>query len=31
LKAELEILNLHEKLDELREKNWAELATTQQE
>lgn len=31
LKAELEILSLHEKLDELREKNWAELILMQQE
>jgi uncharacterized membrane protein len=31
LKAELEILSLHEKMDELREKNWAELITMQQE
>ena len=31
LKAELEILGLHEKLDELRESKWAELITMQQE
>lgn len=31
LKAELEILSLHEKLDELREKNWTELILMQQE
>lgn len=31
LKAELEILSLHEKLDELRESKWAELITIQQE
>ena len=31
LKAELEILSLHEKIDELREKNWTELITMQQE
>ena len=31
LKAELEILSLHEKLDELREKNWRELILMQQE
>jgi uncharacterized membrane protein len=31
LKAELEILNLHEKLDELREMKWSELITMQQE
>jgi uncharacterized membrane protein len=31
LKAELEILSLHEKLDELREMKWAELITMQQE
>lgn len=31
LKAELEILSLHEKIDELREKNWAELIAMQQE
>ncbi len=31
LKAELEILSLHEKIDELREKNWSELITMQQE
>ena len=31
LKAELEILSLHEKLDELRQKNWAELIVMQQE
>src|SRR3954469_14236758 len=31
LKAELEILGLHEKLDELREKKWAELILMQQE
>ena len=31
LKAELEILSLHEKLDELREKSWSELIVMQQE
>ena len=31
LKAELEILSLHEKIDELREKNWTELMLMQQE
>ena len=31
LKAELEILSLHEKIDELREKSWAELIAMQQE
>ena len=31
LKAELEILSLHEKLDELRELKWAELIGMQQE
>ena len=31
LKAELEILSLHEKLDELREMKWAELIGMQQE
>jgi len=31
LKAELEILSLHEKIDELRELKWAELITMQQE
>jgi uncharacterized membrane protein len=31
LKAELEILSLHEKLDELREKKWGELILLQQE
>ncbi|HEY0377727.1 MAG TPA: DUF1003 domain-containing protein [Pyrinomonadaceae bacterium] len=31
LKAELEILSLHEKLDELRERKWAELIIMQQE
>ncbi len=31
LKAELEILSLHEKLDELREVKWTELLQTQQE
>jgi uncharacterized membrane protein len=30
LKAELEILSLHEKLDELREMKWSELITMQQ-
>ena len=30
LKAELEIRNLHEKLDELREQKWAELVEMQQ-
>lgn len=31
LKAEMEIENLHQKLDELREKQWAELVEMQQE
>lgn len=31
LKAELEIRNLHEKLDELRERKWAELIEIQQQ
>lgn len=31
LKAELEILSLHEKLDELREMKWSELIAMQQE
>lgn len=31
LKAELEILSLHEKIDELRESKWAELIIIQQE
>ena len=31
LKAELEILGLHEKIDELRESKWTELITMQQE
>jgi len=31
LKAEVEITNLHEKLDELREKQWSELVEMQQE
>jgi uncharacterized membrane protein len=31
LKAELEILGLHEKLDELRESKWTELIVLQQE
>jgi uncharacterized membrane protein len=31
LKSELEILSLHEKIDELREMKWAELITMQQE
>ncbi len=31
LKAELEILSLHEKIDELRERKWAELIRLQQE
>lgn len=31
LKAELEILSLHEKLDELRESKWTELVSMQQE
>lgn len=31
LKAELEILGLHEKLDELRERKWTELILMQQE
>jgi len=30
LKAELEILSLHEKIDELREQKWSELITMQQ-
>jgi uncharacterized membrane protein len=30
LKAELEILSLHEKLDELRDQKWTELITMQQ-
>ncbi len=30
-KAELEILSLHEKLDELRDKKWVELLMMQQE
>ena len=31
LKAELEILTLHEKMDLLREKQWSELISIQQE
>lgn len=31
LKAELEILGLHEKLDGLRERQWAELVAMQQQ
>ncbi|HVN95235.1 MAG TPA: DUF1003 domain-containing protein [Syntrophorhabdaceae bacterium] len=31
LKAELEIMSLHEKIDILREKQWADLLATQQE
>ena len=31
LKAELEILSLHEKIDELRESKWSELVAMQQE
>ena len=31
LKAELAILSLHEKIDELRESKWAELIAMQQE
>ncbi len=31
LKAELEIMALHEKIDLLREKQWAELISVQQE
>ena len=31
LKAELEILSLHEKVDELRESKWAELIRLQQQ
>ena len=31
LKAEMEIANLHEKLDELRDKQWSELVEMQQE
>ena len=31
LKAELEILSLHEKIDELRESKWSELISLQQE
>lgn len=31
LKAELEIITLHEKLDLLREKQWSELISLQQE
>jgi uncharacterized membrane protein len=31
LKAELEILSLHEKLDELRDNKWVELIMMQQE
>jgi uncharacterized membrane protein len=31
LKAELEIMTLHEKIDLLREKQWSELISIQQE
>jgi uncharacterized membrane protein len=31
LKAELEIIGLHEKMDSLREKQWGELIAIQQE
>jgi uncharacterized membrane protein len=31
LKAELEIIGLHEKIDSLREKQWSELISIQQE
>jgi uncharacterized membrane protein len=31
LKAELEILSLHQKIDELRDKQWAELISVQQD
>jgi uncharacterized membrane protein len=31
LKAELEILSLHEKLDDLRDQKWIELVKTQQQ
>jgi uncharacterized membrane protein len=31
LKAELEIMSLHEKIDALREKQWTELLAIQQE
>ena len=31
LKAELEIIGLHEKIDSLREKQWSELIAIQQE
>jgi uncharacterized membrane protein len=31
LKAELEIIELHEKVDSLREKQWSELISIQQE
>jgi uncharacterized membrane protein len=31
LKAELEIMALHEKIDQLREKQWGELISIQQE
>jgi uncharacterized membrane protein len=31
LKAEIEILTLHEKIDSLREKQWSELLSIQQE
>lgn len=31
LKAELEIVSLHEKIDELREQRWTELVRMQQE
>ncbi len=31
LKAELEIIGLHEKVDSLREKQWSELISIQQE
>jgi uncharacterized membrane protein len=31
LKAEFEVIELHEKLDSLREKQWSELISIQQE
>lgn len=31
LKAELEIMTLHDKIDELRDKKWSELISIQQE
>jgi uncharacterized membrane protein len=31
LKAELEIMTLHQKMDELREQQWGELLAIQQE